>query len=608
MGKLKEEAEKTKEPEKVELVATAEGNSGKQEYFIEKPNPENVLSVAAPHHNSLSGKKDQFSNEKIELIKATCCKGATDTELEMFLHACQRTGLDPMLKQIHAVKRFDKSQNREVMSIQVGIDGYRLIAERTGRYAPGKDTEYQYDKGGHLLSAKAFVKKQTNDGTWHEVGATAFFNEQVQTSREGRPTMIWGQMPHVMLAKCFSNDTQVLTNQGFRLFEEIKDEKIMQVTELGLESVEAKPFSQNYHGEMIAYHSSKLDFSVTPNHDMVTTFGKVEASALYDTTTFRGPWKIPMAINVQALEPANPKKYQLLGYLLADGSYRNKTTWQIQVSRNYKVKELSKFSESQTIVHCKGNIAKNEIREIRSNFDKVCFSFNEDFINHYLDKDKNFNPQALDSLSYYEARLILDAWQYFDGHTNKKTGVRRIYTSKESHCGLIEILACKAGYSISSRKIRYSDISESPNFYFTLSDIKDNLVVKPWRNKPGIIKEQNTSGKVWCVTVPSGKIIVRKNGFSFICGNCAEIQALKKCFPNELSGIQTESTHENEVVPHDPNIGPHEIKEIIHAIGKETELMDKILKWAGVQSLRELKKSQLGEVLRGIEANKSKGK
>jgi phage recombination protein Bet len=146
-----------------------------------------------------------FEQKQIDILKNTICKGVSNDEFEIFLMACKKTGLDPFMKQIHAVKRKSKNSNGEwveTMTIQTGIDGYRLIAERTGRYAPGKQPTYNYDDKGKITSATAYVKKQTTDGTWHEVAAEAFFKEYCPLTKEGKPTKFWNDMPHGQIAKC----------------------------------------------------------------------------------------------------------------------------------------------------------------------------------------------------------------------------------------------------------------------------------------------------------------------------------------------------------------------------------------------------------------------
>lgn len=137
----------------------------------------------------------EFTEEKLELLKNTICKGVTDENFGVFIHVCKHTGLDPFRKQIYAVMRGGQ------MTIQTGIDGFRLIAERTGKYSPGKEPTYTYDQTGNVASATAYIKKMTADGTWHEVSSTAFYKEYVQ-SFGGKPSQFWHKMPHNQLAKC----------------------------------------------------------------------------------------------------------------------------------------------------------------------------------------------------------------------------------------------------------------------------------------------------------------------------------------------------------------------------------------------------------------------
>jgi phage recombination protein Bet len=141
-----------------------------------------------------------MSDSYLQLVKDVYAKNATDEELALFLRTAHRTGLDPAARQIYLVKRWDSSLKREVASPQVSIDGFRLIADRTDKYVPGREATFEYDSGS-LHAATAYIKKFAG-GEWHEISATAFFNEYVQKNKEGKPTSMWIKMPHLMLAKC----------------------------------------------------------------------------------------------------------------------------------------------------------------------------------------------------------------------------------------------------------------------------------------------------------------------------------------------------------------------------------------------------------------------
>ncbi|CAB4133819.1 bet_lambda, phage recombination protein Bet [uncultured Caudovirales phage] len=153
--------------------------------------------------------QQRFDQKQIDILKNSICKGVSNEEFEVFLMACQKTQLDPFMRQIYAVKRKAKKADGswgETMTIQTGIDGYRLIAERTERYAPGPEPTYVIE-GGQLVSATSYIKKLTKDGTWHTVSASAYLDEYCQTfpdrqTGEKKPTGMWVNMPKTMLAKC----------------------------------------------------------------------------------------------------------------------------------------------------------------------------------------------------------------------------------------------------------------------------------------------------------------------------------------------------------------------------------------------------------------------
>lgn len=153
---------------------------------------------------------NHFNAKQIDILKNSICKGISNEEFEVFIMACVKTQLDPFMRQIYAVKRKSKKPDGswgETMTIQTGIDGYRLIAERTERYAPGPEPTYVYDNNGQLISSTSYIKKQTKDGTWHTVSASAYLDEYCQTfvdknTGEKKPTGMWVNMQRTMLSKC----------------------------------------------------------------------------------------------------------------------------------------------------------------------------------------------------------------------------------------------------------------------------------------------------------------------------------------------------------------------------------------------------------------------
>lgn len=71
-----------------------------------------------------------FSASDIELIRNTAAPRCTDSEFRLLLYQAKTYGLDPLLKQIWAVKYADNKP----ASIFAGRDGFLAIAHRSGMF------------------------------------------------------------------------------------------------------------------------------------------------------------------------------------------------------------------------------------------------------------------------------------------------------------------------------------------------------------------------------------------------------------------------------------------------------------------------------------------
>lgn len=137
----------------------------------------------------------QFSSEQVALMKNTVAKGLADNEFLLFLSVAKKRGLDPILKQVHAVKRGGKDGGG--MTIQTGIDGFRLMAARTGEYAGRDEAEFTY-KGAVPDKCKVTVYRLVQ-GTRCAFTATAKWAEYCP---DGGQAFMWKKMPETMLEKC----------------------------------------------------------------------------------------------------------------------------------------------------------------------------------------------------------------------------------------------------------------------------------------------------------------------------------------------------------------------------------------------------------------------
>jgi len=138
----------------------------------------------------------EYSPEQVATLRNTIARDCNDSELALFIGACRRAALDPFMKQIYAVKIGGK------LSIQTSIDGFRLIAERTGRYRgqlgpfwcgdDGKWVDVWLDKKPPTAARVGVIHRDFAEPLW---GVARFASYSTGSG-------LWQRMPEVMVAKC----------------------------------------------------------------------------------------------------------------------------------------------------------------------------------------------------------------------------------------------------------------------------------------------------------------------------------------------------------------------------------------------------------------------
>ena len=527
-------------------------------------------------------------SELIGVLQTSLYPGAAIGSVKMVLGYCKAAGLDPMQKPVHIVPMWDKNTKAMRDVIMPGIGLYRTNAARTGQYAGVTEPDFGPDIteniGGTQITFPAWCRvtvKRLLGNQVVEFAAKEFWKENYATAGKdsAAPNAMWKKRPYGQIAKCFDEETEVLTTLGFQKFGSVTG-KILQVEDGTLSTCNSVPFVQDYNGEMVVADGTRLNFSVTPNHDMLTTAGKIEAGKLFDQATQVGSkFAIPRAPHSKKPDAnVSDSVLRLLGYFLADGSHTGYRQFRIAVSRDYKIEALREISlhQSEGVKRDAGRVAIANGREIVTGRDKAIFSYDFGLIEQFANAEKAIDIGAILGLSQRQARVVIDALLEFDGSDNGN-GVRRLSQRNKEVLRSFEVAAIHAGYSISAPSHVQSDIGEAD--VITVSDAAHFPVVRgAERNSASLVKRMNVSGKVWCVTVPSGVIVVRRHGFSMLCGNCAEAQALRKAFP-ELGSAPTADEMEGREFEQEAQAAPRQDRVLEQETYPQSSFDTNLPKW-----------------------------
>lgn len=328
---------------------------------------------------------------------------------------------------------------------------------------------------------------------------------------------------------CYREDTEILTEIGWKTFGMIQHgEKVAQFKEGNIEFVvPSEIIWQYYEGSVLNDPVTK--FSVTPKHRVYyeaytakkrgRNFANiVEADSFKPSSDKR--YVLGGAVTNPEFEELSDTELQLLVATQADG-YLNKDNAGIQFTfvKQRKISRMKRLLEEAGISYGEGVHNRKGRDEIKLRIpagDEVAKK-----IRTFLTEKKGLSSKLF-KLSARQIDIILDEVVFWDGTLTNKGDVVLDTTSKET-VDVIQTLC-----SLANRKCLVSKYQRTSTF-------GDCLIYRAYISKKTTanylaankeLHQEDYAGFIGCVTVPSGLVLVRREGVTIISGNSINARKL----------------------------------------------------------------------------------
>lgn len=332
---------------------------------------------------------------------------------------------------------------------------------------------------------------------------------------------------------CFDDQTEILTeNRGWQFFKDLSHLDKVASLENG-RMVFVSPldyFEGEYNGDMIGYKSKQLDFLVTPDHRCLVACGRGTFSLCGDwhiQTADQLPLRSRVYFNKSIIwdgieDEWTEKHYELWGFWVADGSiHGNYEIWITQKNHKNYVENLLSVYEQPVRVFNKGDENGAQIFSIGGK------SLVDWFVTHFnRNKSVRSIPAWLKQAPVYKLKAFLRGFFmgdgcYFDQYENSDVPTTAVTIYYEGLAEDIAEVALRAGYGVTIRRMvkQYSDKQYGGArqvVSWNISLLKNNSYLVATKQK---FYRQPYKGKIYCVQVPSGLILVRRNGLYHWSGN-----------------------------------------------------------------------------------------
>lgn len=382
-----------------------------------------------------------------------------------------------------------------------GITDRRLTAETCKKYGvkvviqAGGIAQHiypYYDKSGALVAQKIRTVAGKQFHTLGNMGKGTLFGQNLFPAK--------GKYITVTEGECFTEDTEILTESGWVSVKDYSGGLV-----LDGEGHFQQPLCKivkDYQGDMYRASTRFFDITATAGHNIIyrNKKGEMVKKPFKDL-----PWNFWIPLTVFADNKGldmSDTMLQILVAISADGTidYRKDGRKYVRISfkKQRKIARMQMLLDTAGIEYHRG--------QHKSGHTCFCFNCQEAF--------KEFPMQWLSQLDARQRMLLIQELRYWDGYLPKTRKQIEYYTTNYKNAVFVQTLAHITGL--------YGGICEKN---YTIPKWSKGYTVRICSNQQWGAYQRHKevfqySGKVYCVQMPSGSLLIRKGGHICVCGNC----------------------------------------------------------------------------------------
>ncbi|MBN1426945.1 MAG: ribonucleoside triphosphate reductase [Anaerolineae bacterium] len=323
--------------------------------------------------------------------------------------------------------------------------------------------------------------------------------------------------------QCLSEDTEVLTPEGWKGYEDVKVGDIIKTFNVSTGAIEDQPilrqFANSYTGQMYHLRNRIQDQLISPGHRVVRKKFNTDDQFVLEEIEQVLKYKSPVIMPVTGKNTNEPKEIsdeeiRLLAWIIAEGSKESYTSHRhsnrISIYQSQFANPES-YADIVSVLNLLGldYRVQNSTPALGGCVQNI--RLNAGSSHRILDtlfgtrESIKFIPPKLRNMDRRQARLFLDTYIKADGHE----GYKITTTNVEILNGLQHVAVdAEYGFTVSHRK---PTIGRRPLYILRLIDHQDTYIQK--------IEAVDYSGIIWCPTTVNETVIARRNGKAFITGN-----------------------------------------------------------------------------------------